>query len=65
MTVDAVIDASVVAYLAADAVELPKARANAVASLPGPATKVDEPLAGASKGTRFMSVIVLGARRVP
>jgi hypothetical protein len=59
-TVDALADVVVRPYLASDERELPKARAAALVGLTG--TKQDEPFAGASKGTRFMGLVVVGNR---
>ena len=47
----------VLCYMAADAVELPKHRPTAAVDA---ARIYDEPVAGASKGTRFMAAIVTG-----
>lgn len=60
-TVGALIDVSVRTYLAADAENLAIARAAALASIgPPSASKADELIAGSSKGTRFMGLVLYG-----
>ncbi len=52
-------------YLAGDAEGLAAARAALVADPVGTPATADEQLAGASKGTRFMGMIVVGTIRTP